>query len=108
MAHGPGPPNGAASWAADITAPDFRREGGTRHSTAAMLRQIPDRYIELLSDRVGDLMLRFVSASLFIAVVFAGAPALANEFCDKELAPLVQQRTAFTAKLQEIGKHAKQ
>ena len=52
-------------------------------------------------------MLRFVSASLFIAVSFASAPALANEFCDKEMAPMIQQRTAFTARLQEIGKNPK-
>ncbi|WP_307274427.1 hypothetical protein [Labrys wisconsinensis] len=69
---------------------------------------MPDGYIELRSDRVGALMLRFLSASLLTAMVFAGAPAFANEFCDKEMAPLVQQRTALTAKLNDIGKHAKQ
>src|SRR4051812_40983570 len=89
-------------------APGFERGGEARHSTAAMLRQMPDRYIELLSDRVGDLMLRFVSASLFVALFFPGAPAFANEFCEKEMTPVVQRRAGFTAKLKEIGKHAKQ
>jgi hypothetical protein len=53
-------------------------------------------------------MLRFVPAALFTAVLFANAPASANEFCNNEMRPLIEQRTALTAKLQAIGKRAKQ
>jgi hypothetical protein len=73
-----------------------------------MLRETPDGYIELRSDRVGAPMLRFVSASLLTAMVLGASPALANEFCNKEMAPMVQQRAALTARLNDIGKHAKQ
>jgi hypothetical protein len=79
----------------------------SRHSAAAILREHAVRYIELRSDHVGVLMLRFVPAGFFAAVFLAGAPALANEFCDKELRPMMEQRTALTAKLEDIGKHAK-
>jgi len=52
-------------------------------------------------------MLRLLSVSL-VAIVIAAAPVAANEFCDKELAPLVVQRKELFDKLSAIGKRAKE
>ena len=53
-------------------------------------------------------MLRVITAMLTTALLLTSAPALANEFCDKELGPMVQQRKALNDKLAAIGKRAKQ
>jgi hypothetical protein len=53
-------------------------------------------------------MLRVFPAVMITAMLVASAPAFANEFCDKELAPMVQQRKALNDKLAAIGKRAKQ
>jgi hypothetical protein len=52
-------------------------------------------------------MLRLAPA-LFVAAALVTTPVVANEFCDKELAPMVEQRKALTDKLTAIGKRAKQ
>jgi hypothetical protein len=51
-------------------------------------------------------MLRLASATLLTLALWA-APAAANEFCDKEMAPLVQQRASLTSKLNAISKNPK-
>jgi hypothetical protein len=53
-------------------------------------------------------MPRLARALLFAALSLSAAPALANEFCDQELAPMIEQRKALTSKLQAISKRAKQ
>ena len=53
-------------------------------------------------------MLRVITAMLTTALLLTSAPALANEFCNKELGPMVQQRKALNDKLAAIGKRAKQ
>jgi hypothetical protein len=55
-----------------------------------------------------EAMLRVITALLTTALLLTSAPALANEFCDKELGPMVQQRKALNDKLAAIGKRAKQ
>jgi hypothetical protein len=52
-------------------------------------------------------MLRLASA-VFVAAALVTTPVVANEFCDKELAPMIEQRKALTEKLSAIGKRAKQ
>ena len=42
------------------------------------------------------------------SVARGGAPAAANEFCDKELAPMMQERKALIERLSAIGKRAKE
>jgi hypothetical protein len=53
-------------------------------------------------------MLRVFPAVMITAMLVTSAPAFANEFCAKELAPMVQQRKALNDKLAAIGKRAKQ
>jgi hypothetical protein len=54
------------------------------------------------------MMSRLIPAMLVAAVALGAAPASANEFCDKELTPIVQQRKALQDKLASISKRAKQ
>src|SRR5215203_3238182 len=53
-------------------------------------------------------MLRVFPATLIAAMLVTSAPALANEFCNKELQPMMQQRKSLNDKLSAIGKRAKQ
>jgi hypothetical protein len=57
---------------------------------------------------MGIAMPRLPLAMLVAATVVATAPAAANEFCDKDLRPLVEQRQTLTAKLTTTAKQAKQ
>lgn len=52
-------------------------------------------------------MLRLATA-VFVAAALVTTPVAANEFCDKELAPMVEQRKVLTDKLASIGKKPKQ
>jgi hypothetical protein len=52
-------------------------------------------------------MLRPVSAFVFLGAILAATPVLANEFCDKEIKPLVDARMSITASINAINKNAK-
>jgi hypothetical protein len=52
-------------------------------------------------------MLRHAPALLVALSLFQSAPAFANEFCDKELGPMMQETKALTGKLEAISKRAK-
>jgi hypothetical protein len=51
-------------------------------------------------------MLRHAPA-LFLALVLLPLPAVANEFCDKELGPMMQQSKTLTGQLAAISKRSK-
>src|SRR5690242_8745688 len=53
-------------------------------------------------------MARLLPATLLVVASLFAGPALANEFCDKELAPMIEQRKALTAKLTAAAKRAKE
>jgi hypothetical protein len=52
-------------------------------------------------------MLRPVSALVFVGAILAATPALANDFCDKELKPMIDNRLAITASINAISKNPK-
>src|SRR4051794_33194872 len=51
-------------------------------------------------------MLRHAPA-FFLALVLLPLPAVANEFCDKELGPMMQQTKTLTGQLAAISKRSK-
>lgn len=53
-------------------------------------------------------MTRVFSALATALALLASAPAIANEFCDKEIQPLVVQRKALSERLAAIGKRPKE
>jgi hypothetical protein len=53
-------------------------------------------------------MLRVFPAVMITAMLLTSAPALANEFCNKEIQPMMLQRKTLNEKLSAIGKRAKQ
>jgi hypothetical protein len=52
-------------------------------------------------------MMRVFLALLTAVALLESVPASANEFCDKELRPMVDQRKELSAKLAAINKRAK-
>ena len=48
-------------------------------------------------------------SAVFLAIaIVSAAPAFANEFCDKEMMPLLQARQTLNDRLTALGKQAKQ
>lgn len=56
---------------------------------------------------VGGPMLRFFKALVFAGSVLAVTPAVANEICDKEMAPYFEKKKAFEVQMAAINKQAK-
>jgi hypothetical protein len=52
-------------------------------------------------------MLRFFKAVVLAGAVLAVTPALANEFCDKEMAPFFEKKKAIEIQMAAINKQAK-
>jgi|tagenome__1003787_1003787.scaffolds.fasta_scaffold20108544_2 hypothetical protein len=79
-----------------------------RHEAAEMLREEGFPSIDTtVTNSVDRTMARPIPATLLAIAVLYSSPAFANEFCDKELAPMIDQRKALTAKLNSISKTAK-
>ncbi|MDQ0391571.1 hypothetical protein [Labrys monachus] len=52
-------------------------------------------------------MLRPASVLVFAGAILTATPVLANDFCDKELKPLIDNRLAITASINAISKNPK-
>jgi len=52
-------------------------------------------------------MLRPVSVFVLVGAALAATPVLANDFCDKEIKPLIENRLAITASINAISKNPK-
>ena len=73
-----------------------------------MLRDKNFDYIEATIDLLDPAMLRVLPAIMIAATLVASTTAFANEFCNKELGPMMQQRKTLNEKLSAIGKRPKQ